>query len=126
MDVKHDPQRYAEVTNTDIDSGVLLASRDVLRSSHIAYEFRTTVAPEIHDIEAIRHVAQFCGAGAKLVLQGFRPAGVLCPSFRNCLATSMTQLLQFQKIAEGQGCTASITSSSHVVLPHFQHKAGVF
>jgi pyruvate formate lyase activating enzyme len=126
MDVKHDPRRYGEITDTGIDCGVLFASRDVLQSSHIAYEFRTTVVPEIHDTEAIRCIAQFCGVGARLVLQGFRPAGVLNPSFRNYSATSTTQLLQFQKIAEGQGCVAGTTSSSHVLLPHFHNKAGVF
>lgn len=111
MDVKHDPTRYDEITDTGIDPSALFASRDVLRASGVAHEFRTTVVPDIHDAEAMQRIAAFCGAGARLVLQGFRPDVVLSPSFRNYAAATAAQLSLFQELVKDMGCNAVAASS---------------
>ncbi len=99
MDVKHDPARYAAIAGVAVDPGVLAASRDLLMSSGVACEFRTTVIPGFHDEAAIEEMARFCRGASRYVLQAFRPKGAFKPAFREYSAPSAEQLQQFERIA---------------------------
>jgi pyruvate formate lyase activating enzyme len=100
MDVKHDPDRYAEIVGIAVDPGVLAASRDLLLTSGIAYEFRTTVIPHFHDAATIEAIARFCAGASRYVLQVFRPQEAFQPAFREYSRPSIEQLNHLKQIVE--------------------------
>jgi pyruvate formate lyase activating enzyme len=100
MDVKHDPSRYAEITGVAVAPSVLAASRDALRCSGVAHEFRTTVVPRFHDEVAMEQIARFCEGATRFVLQSFRPGHVLNPSFRDDASPTPGQLQRLKVVAE--------------------------
>ena len=100
MDVKHDPARYAELVGVAVDPCNLAASRDLLLSSGVAHEFRTTVVPQFHDEAAIERIAQFCAGASRMVLQGVVSAHASEPAFRMCPSPTLNQLQRSKRIAE--------------------------
>jgi pyruvate formate lyase activating enzyme len=100
MDVKHDPACYVEITSVLVDPKVLATSRDLLLSSGVAYEFRTTILPQFHDEAAIEQIARFCEGASCFVLQSFVPAHVLEPTFRKYLPPTLDQLRRLKHVAE--------------------------
>jgi pyruvate formate lyase activating enzyme len=100
MDVKHDPSRYAEITGAPVDPDILVASRDLLLSSGVACEFRTTVVPQFHDEAAIEEIARFCTEASHFFLQRFCPDGAFEKSLRTGPAPTIDLLRQFKHIAE--------------------------
>jgi pyruvate formate lyase activating enzyme len=70
MDVKSSPQRYSHACGlTVVDLDQVLRSAGHLRSSGIAYEFRTTICNELTDLRDVRDIAVFLGGGARYILQ---------------------------------------------------------
>ncbi|MDD4270741.1 MAG: anaerobic ribonucleoside-triphosphate reductase activating protein [Thermoguttaceae bacterium] len=100
MDVKDDPQRYARLAGVAVDPAVLVASRDLLLSSHVADEFRTTVIPRFHDESTIEEISRFCAGASRYVLQAFRSEEVFKPAFREYAPTAAEQLHRFKRVAE--------------------------
>lgn len=99
MDVKHDPPRYAEITGAPVDPDVLAASRDLLLSSGVACEFRTTVVPKYHDDGAIGQISRFCTGAPRFCLQRFCPAETSEEPLRNGPPPTIEQLRRFKQIA---------------------------
>ncbi|KAI5291872.1 hypothetical protein KEM54_003728 [Ascosphaera aggregata] len=70
MDIKADPARYAEVAGKKVDPQLLLDTIELIKASGIAHEFRTTVVPDIVDMEDLAVAKRL--AGGKLTVQKFR------------------------------------------------------
>jgi pyruvate formate lyase activating enzyme len=99
MDVKHDPPRYAEIAGAPVDPDVLATSRDLLLSSGVACEFRTTVVPKYHDDGVIGQIARFCTGASRFFLQCFCAAGDSDLLLRNGPPPTIEQLRRFKQIA---------------------------
>lgn len=100
MDVKHDPARYVEITDVAVDPRALAASRDLLLSSGIAHEFRTTVVPQIHDEAVVEQIALFCRGASRLVLQSVVATNAWKPTFQECRSPNSDDLRRLKHIAE--------------------------
>lgn len=100
MDIKHDPLRYSELTHVSVDVALLEAARDLLSTSGIAHEFRTTVVPGFHDDRVIETICHFCEGAPRFVLQNFRPTSVLNSSFKSYRSYSSEELHELQKVAQ--------------------------
>ena len=72
---------YHRATGTRVDLQAVRASIDLLRTSGIEHEFRTTVVPEIHEMADVVGIARALGDGETLVLQQFAPLECLDPTF---------------------------------------------
>jgi len=72
---------YHRATGTRVDLEAVRASIDLLRTSGIEHEFRTTVVPEIHEMADVVGIARALGEGETLVLQQFAPLECLDPTF---------------------------------------------
>ena len=77
MDVKAplEPGPYRIASGNDRPDLLDLVSRsiDIIRSSSIAHEFRTTVVPLMHGPAEVAKIAEALGGEQKLVLQNFSP-----------------------------------------------------
>ncbi len=56
-------------------------SIDIIKGSGVEHEFRCTVVPGLVDLADLRQIAQRLAGAGVLVLQQFRPAGTLDPSY---------------------------------------------
>ncbi len=72
---------YNRAAGTRVDLDAVGASIELLRSSGIGHEFRTTVVPEIHEASDVVAIARLLGPGERLVLQQFAPLECLDPTF---------------------------------------------
>jgi pyruvate formate lyase activating enzyme len=100
MDVKHDPMRYAEIAGVAVDPNVLAASRDVLLSSGVACEFRTTLTRLFHNEATMEKIAHFCEGAPRFVLQCVVAAHAMKPEFRRQRSFSPDELQRLKSIIE--------------------------
>ena len=72
MDIKNDFQNYARTVgleNINIDN--IKNSIDILKTSQIDYEFRTTIIQEFHNENNIKNICEIIGEGPKYFIQNF-------------------------------------------------------
>ena len=72
MDIKNSIEKYPLTTaikKINVDN--VLKSIEILKNSHIDYEFRTTIVKELHDINDIKEIKKIIGK-AKYYLQNFK------------------------------------------------------
>jgi pyruvate formate lyase activating enzyme len=78
MDVKSDPEHYAEAVGVPgFDLGPVRESIAFLLSGNVDYEFRTTVARGLHTPEIVRGAAELIAGAGRYYLQMFVDSGDL-------------------------------------------------
>ena len=75
MDVKSIlvDQKYKEITGSGINVNLIKESINLIKSSDIDYEFRTTIVPTFHSVEDIVQIAKSIAPAKKYFIQSFRP-----------------------------------------------------
>jgi pyruvate formate lyase activating enzyme len=84
MDIKLPKERYDQVFFAAIPVENIEKSIDILKTSGVDYEFRTTVVPGVHTEEDLILMAQWVGGGKtlpKYFLQNFRPERNIDPAY---------------------------------------------
>ena len=72
MDIKNDPERYAETAGLEkMDLGPVRESVSLLMEGKTDYEFRTTVVAELHDGESFRKIGEWIRGARRYFLQKF-------------------------------------------------------
>ena len=92
MDVKASPERYAEVTRSDIAPGNIMRSIDLIMNSGIDYEFRTTIVPSFTAPEELTVIAETIRDARRYVLQPFIPSKVLDLRMKEQKAVTLEEL----------------------------------
>ena len=78
MDIKNSPAKYAETVGIPgFDVSKIQRSIEIIRSSGIEHEFRTTVVSPLHDSESIAGAAEMVRGAPKYFLQNFVDSGNL-------------------------------------------------
>lgn len=83
MDIKGPLERYAEIVRAPVSPAIIQRSVDLIRSSGVPYEFRTTVVPTLLDEDDLMHIALWLQGAERYVLQGFRPIRTLDERMRS-------------------------------------------
>lgn len=73
MDVKAPPAKYGLVAGRPVDLEAIRTSINLIRTAAPAYEFRTTVVPELLTEEDLLSIGKELAGSDKYVLQPFRP-----------------------------------------------------
>lgn len=71
MDIKSSPEGYSDVAGIKIDTSIIKESVDLIMTSGIDYEFRTTVIREFHNEETLKAIGEFIRGAKKYFLQGY-------------------------------------------------------
>ncbi len=96
MDIKAPfDARYHQATRTDCDLDALRRSAQLIMASGLEYEFRTTVCPAFHDLDALLDIARAIRGARKYVLQQFRPGFCLDPVMNEVEPYSRETLREF-------------------------------
>lgn len=91
---------YERAAGVPVDIDAVSASIELLRSSGIGREFRTTVVPGLHGQDAIVAIARALGPSETLVLQQFAPLDCLDPTFLDIRPYTRDEL---RSLAEAAG-----------------------
>lgn len=73
MDIKNSPSKYATTSGLacmDVDR--VKQSISIIKESGVEYEFRTTIAMELHDLLDIKEMMELVGKGSRYALQPVR------------------------------------------------------
>lgn len=98
MDIKNSPQKYALTAGLkEIEIERIKESVDFLINGKIDYEFRTTVANELHDIEDIKEIGKLIKGAKRYFLQNFEDSGHIIGEGLN--PVSPENLFKMQQIA---------------------------
>lgn len=86
MDVKTSPERYGVLAGiSEFDVSPVLESVELIKSSGVDHEFRTTVVGDLHTAEDFERIGQWLAGEEKYFLQKFVDSGALiedghCPA----------------------------------------------
>jgi len=99
MDIKHTPQSYNTVCCTSsFNLDAIMDSVSFLKKGSVSYEFRTTIAKELHTIEDIQILGDWLSGADAYYLQAYKESEqVINPIFSSY---SFQELQQFQHILE--------------------------
>lgn len=96
--------KYDKATGVKIDLKKIKKSIDIIKSSGIDYEFRTTVVPSLHTKEDIIQIAKEIGGNpatgsgrGKYFLQNFRPEKTINPDLERVKPCSKEFLAEIKK-----------------------------
>ena len=95
MDIKLPKEKYKEVLGVDVKN--IEESINILKSSGIDHEFRSTVVPTILDKEDVIKMAKWIQGAKKYYLQNFRPEKTIDPEFEKIKPYPEEYLLEIQK-----------------------------
>ena len=99
MDIKNSPARYAQTAGIPaLDLTAVQESVAFLLSGAVDYEFRTTVAAQLHDEESFEDIAHWIAGAKRYAIQNFRDSGdVLAPDLSPCSPEQLEQFVQIVK-----------------------------
>lgn len=98
MDVKAPFEKYEEVVGVKVDIEKIKQSIDILKNSHIDYEFRTTVVPDLLTQEDLIKIIEIIRPAKKYVLQQFLPKNCMDKNFEKKKPYPEEKLREFQKV----------------------------
>ncbi len=93
MDIKGDPGDYKRYCGAAIPAESVRASIDLVMSSGVAHEFRTTAVPGLHTLESLKALCEMVRGADRYAVQAFRPGSCLDPACGQLPAYDMTELL---------------------------------
>jgi len=99
MDIKAPLQRYPEVVRAKVDLNKIQKSVDILRSSGVEYEFRTTVVPGLLGEADITELTNWLKGPKKYYLQQFRNHVTLDEAFMEVSSYKPEELHSLAAIA---------------------------
>lgn len=83
MDIKAPFEKYSKAVGRDIDIDKIKKSINLIVSSNIPYQFRTTLVLGIHELEDILKISEMIRGAKRFTLQEFVPTKTLDPAFKN-------------------------------------------
>lgn len=93
MDIKAPLTQYAAITRIPVNTDLISKSINIIMSSGIPYEFRSTLVEDVHSAEDIVKMAQMISGADIYYLQSFQAASVLLnPDFLSKRAPLRSQL----------------------------------
>lgn len=98
MDIKSPMSKYSQTVARPVDIKAIRKSIDILKSSGIGYEFRTTVIKVLIAPEDFHEIGREIRGADRYFLQRFIPTKVLNPQFKKKVTYNDEELRSFQEI----------------------------
>lgn len=98
MDIKSDLESYQKLTSSCIKVDNIVKSIELIKTSRIDYEFRTTIINEIHNDNVLRNMISLVKGAKCYALQSFRPQKTLNPVFSSYHGPNEHQLNEIKQL----------------------------
>ncbi|NOR85049.1 anaerobic ribonucleoside-triphosphate reductase activating protein [archaeon] len=99
MDIKAPIEKYNQVTGVTADTDTIKKSINLIKTSNIDHEFRTTVCPNTFNEKDMHSIGNLIANGKKYTLQGFKPSKHINESMKNTPQTEQKELKKLAKTA---------------------------
>lgn len=99
MDIKGPLKTYNQIVGRPVDLKKIKSSIEMIKSSGIPYEFRTTIIKALLTPDDIRESAKLISGAEQYFLQKFIPTKILNPQFKRKATYTDTEFSELQKIA---------------------------
>lgn len=107
MDIKNSKEKYGRTVGlSSFDVSEVEKSVSLLMESGCDYEFRTTVADELHDVEDIEKIAGWIKGARRYFLQSFVDSGNIIG--KNLTAPSHEKLYSMRDVARNYVCEVGV------------------
>lgn len=100
MDIKAPIEKYSEIAGAQVDTENILRSIELLKTSKVEYEFRTTVVKSQLCIEDFDKIGVMIDGAQTYYLQKFVPSKTLDTSFMNEKSYSDEEFVEIKKRLE--------------------------
>lgn len=100
MDIKNSLEKYEKTCGAEVDLERAKLSVELIRNSGLAYEFRTTVVPGLHNLKDFEKIGQWLKGSDRYVLQEFRDGKIIDESLRKKMKNARIDLEKAKKILE--------------------------
>ncbi len=99
MDIKGTLSQYPIITGVKVDVNKIKKSLNSIMKSGLPYEFRTTVFPKYHNLEAVEKIAKMIKGADKYYLQKFNSHKTYNPDFKSEPTFTDQELVKMKNIA---------------------------
>jgi pyruvate formate lyase activating enzyme len=113
MDIKTSQLKYSTAAGIDVDYGRIGESIDIIKTSKLEHEFRTTCVPGIVEEEDIKQISKQIGSSSRYTLQQFNPENALDPEYRKMVPHTKTTLMDFMETAGLNVASCRLTGIQH-------------
>jgi len=100
MDIKAPLERYKEIVGVDTNPILIIESINIIKSSQIDYEFRTTVVPGLLGKEDIEKISRLISGSKRFFIQQFQSGKTLNFKYSQTKPYKISELAEFKKIAK--------------------------
>jgi len=97
MDIKADFDNYVKTIQVPINIAQIKKSMEIIRESGIDYEFRTTIAKNLHTIDEIKNIADLLNSGEIYYLQNYVNAIRVGHSKQELLSFEAKEIAEFEE-----------------------------
>lgn len=97
MDIKASQENYEKAAGAKVNMDAVKKSAELLRSSNVDYEFRTTAVPGLFTRQDALAIGEWLRGSKKYFIQQFRPQQTLDKSFQKTKPFTHKELKEFQK-----------------------------
>jgi len=98
MDVKASLESYGKVCNTAINIENVKRSIEIIKNSGIDYEFRTTLVPDIINVEEMKKIGHLIAGARKYFLQQFRASpSTMDAKYNNMESLGNEKIIELRK-----------------------------
>ncbi|MBQ0102300.1 MAG: anaerobic ribonucleoside-triphosphate reductase activating protein [Firmicutes bacterium] len=110
MDVKNSKEKYGlTIGRENFDISNVLKSIEILRSSHIDHEFRTTTCKTLHTIEDLKGILDMIGHDSKYYIQAYRDSEkVMDRTIEGYLPSELTVIVEELKKINPNVCVRGL------------------
>lgn len=100
MDIKSSLKKYDKTNGIKTDKDRIKLSVELIMSSRVPYEFRTTVVPGLHEVKDFDEIAQWLSGAESYFLQEYREGKILDPNLKKKTKGKKIDLEEIKKRIE--------------------------
>ena len=100
MDIKSPIAKYTETVTRPVDTNAIKKSIEIIKSSGVSYEFRTTIVKSMLTFEEIEQIGREIKGAKNYYLQKFIPTKTVNPQFLKKVTYSDEEFASLKNIME--------------------------
>lgn len=108
MDIKSPLENYSRAAGVEVDTARISQSIELIKSSGLDHEFRTTCVPGRIDESGIRSIRSLIGKGERYTLQNFKPVNTIDPQYMLVQPFPADRMERFRLICRGAGLETKV------------------
>jgi len=108
MDIKSPLENYSQAAGVEVDTARISQSIELIKSSGVEHQFRTTCVPGCIDESAVESICSLLGKGEHYNLQNFQPVNTIDPQYMRVQPFPADRMERFRLICRRAGLETKV------------------